>query len=583
MNEVESNLTFKTSVSRIYSVLPLLFVYIISTFSFILIINLNINSLFLIPIRVVAGFVALIVIPGYFLSELLLPVRARNVGTSIILGIILSIIEIQFAFYLTYLGIESLSLVFLMLLLNSTVVIIGVLRRYIRDDTSSLILVGVPRYVIIIMAIAFILRILMSIISTNSIAPDASLYSDFARNLLDGNFSSSIINDSAVISIDQGVNYIAHQGFAYITFLSFIITPPLLSGPSFILTIIGTIMIIPVSSITQQFQGENTSKWVSLIIALHPLYIYHSAVAYGPEICSLVVLLFAFSIMLNSETNLRSLVLAGFLICVVDVIWLPNYYIALLTLPLIIFRFDFIQPKKGLVLTVVLGMVFVSRVFGGNILIFLLMWSTALLTFYLVSRQKDSISTTQFFPLLLGIFLLNCFWQLPMNAIISLTDGSAPETDAILNAIFAPTSFEIILRFGFFMLFHLTFSITLLLLFSLVKNKDRRSFFLFLSIGFIGALGTFKVFGVFTKDTLTLMYLFSDSRFFLYFTFFFILAASTFFKNFDIHLESLTHIRRRTLSSETKKSILIILLIVIGFTPSIIGVYSGVSLIDMQS
>jgi hypothetical protein len=197
----------------------------------IVIFNLAFLSTSSIPISIIAagaGLLGFIILPGGLLVSLVLPVKNRNIGTSFIMGLILVILEIQTLFSLL-LVVEPLWNLAISLSISSSLLCIGLLIILTSKNTNANLFtvfsLGEHRSISRILFVALIIRIGMLVIAQGSIAPDAALYADYARNMLDLQFQSSVTNDPAVIDLWSDLQYIDHQAFSYIFAVSLLLFP----------------------------------------------------------------------------------------------------------------------------------------------------------------------------------------------------------------------------------------------------------------------------------------------------------------------------------------------------------------------
>ncbi len=559
--------------------------YVISLLIFSLSLFVPESFIFILPLRAISGLIVLFLIPGSLLASYYLPQSFQNIGIYFLVGLVITLFEINIVF-LTSLLLSVHEQLVGWLIIASVVIVSIYLILHSKNDNKlfNRITLGLNRTLLCIVLFAIAIRLLVSFLAPYSIAPDASFYSDYARGILDGTFNSLVLNDAAAYDLWNGVQYAAHHGFTYITALSFILIPPTLSGPSFILIVIGTVLVILAGTLAKVYFSENVALWISMIVALHPLYIFHSAFAYGPEITTLLFLIFIF-LLINQgdfDSNITRFV-AGILLALIDVIWYPNFLIGCLVLPLAIYRLKFYRSSDGLLFTFSMLLVIITRLLFTSVLVFLLLWITIFLIPFIGKLLKGTTQYLKFIPLYLGIFSVTIFWKFPVQFISSLQPGGVPETSPILDIIFAQIPPEILIRFSLFIGFHLSLGLLILLLVALFKREWSQDIGTLFLMSLISMVGTLKIFGHFTKDTLLIDYLYSDSRYFLFSTLMLILASGGLIAKLDFPSFQSIMKQQFRIDKKQRTSLIVFLLIFIGFLPGYLGFQSGANLIEIEA
>ncbi|MFX1368705.1 MAG: hypothetical protein ACFFAY_08920, partial [Promethearchaeota archaeon] len=267
------------SLSRRQRTLFAVSMYALVTIGFVAVSLVPLNIWTMVP-RAVLGGLSLLVFPGTLLSSLVVPERFHNLGTSIIVGIIICLITIQAALILTMLFSVRVFLLTILCIVNSVVVLtsVGIMAlRHASLRYQGFWLGALDNRTIAFMGLALAVRILLGILASDVIAPDAALYSDFARNVVKGKFWSNIDNDYAVFSLVNGVEYVTHIGFAYLAAISLLMFDVATAGPVLILIIMGVIMIVPAYHITEKYFGVGAAKWMGALLAISPLFVFHSS------------------------------------------------------------------------------------------------------------------------------------------------------------------------------------------------------------------------------------------------------------------------------------------------------------------
>jgi hypothetical protein len=215
-------------------------------------------------LRLLPGFVALIVTPGVVLS-MALPKSLRNLGFTVVLGLLLNTILVQIQISLKLLFDITIPLYAWLLIVNTAIVLFGLGILWLTDnEDSDNIELGfkVDSTLAFILIFALVLRVVLMGFGAQSIAPDASLYSDYARSILDGSFQTNVIGDNRVYTLWNQTDYSFHQGLTYLFALSWLLLTPGISGPTLILTLSGVFLIVIAFNITS-FYFSKRAAYVS--------------------------------------------------------------------------------------------------------------------------------------------------------------------------------------------------------------------------------------------------------------------------------------------------------------------------------
>jgi hypothetical protein len=302
------------------------------------------------------------------------------------------------------------------------------------------------------------------------------------------------------------------------------ILPPNTAGPTFILNIVGLLLIPLTYRILDSYFERPVPLIGAFIISIHPTFVFHSVVAYGPEITSLVFLAFGFALLSRRvDSNQINYLLIGIIVGLIDAIWFANFYIACLSIPFFI-ALSHSSDRRSLSFTFVLFVLaMLARQFYLSPALFAAIWIFIAVLFLVILRHYPNPTISSVGPMLLGIFSMIVLWRGATQ--IAVGQGSQYTAGlSLANALFAIPDIEIILRFLHFIVFHMTVLLFIMLLLVFALARDHRPTRVFFIVGLVGAIGTLKVFGMFGKDVLLQIYLFSDSRFFLFITFVWILA-----------------------------------------------------------
>jgi hypothetical protein len=559
------------------------------------------DLLIFVPVRIVAGLISVLIIPGAIIAERTLPKEYKGLGASIIVGLLLNSIEIQIGFLSALILNIKLSGSVWILIINPLIVLSYYLYSQINSKKSTSFdsfTIGVKGRVLHIIVLGLCLRLVVLFFAQNSLAPDAALYSDYARGVIEGSYSTRIIDDGRVYSLWNGVEYCFHQGFTYLFAVSWMLITPGAAGPTLVLTIAGMAIILVSYQVAERFYNRIAASCVVILLSFHPLFVYHSAVAYGPEITSLMFVLGAFTLLVSeNEGGYGKYFLGGLLFGLSDVVWYSNYLLFCVALPffLIIIK-EKTGPSAGLFFV---GMPFaiLARVFYTNIVAFNTTWIALFLVLgiILVARpHRQYLKTAAFF---VGTAAVMYLWRWPVQ-IVYMQKTISAATHAIrsfvgtlqaanpdISVLLRPLNPEIIPNFLFYILFHATIVLFLLLPIAIYMGRKSSASFGFLSMSIIGAGGTFVLFSSFSyfKEVLLPIYIFSDSRFFLSISLMGVLALGGAFAQMKLDF---TQPAGWIPTKEQRKKIsasIVLAVTLIGFVPGYFLMPAGLDLINYEA
>ncbi|MHA2064876.1 MAG: hypothetical protein ACXABY_10925, partial [Candidatus Thorarchaeota archaeon] len=281
----------------------------------------------------------------------------------------------------------------------------------------------------------------------------------------------------------------------------------------------------------------------------------------------------------------------------VDSIWYANFYLICAIIPV----YALLTSKKKKTYThlplLLLPIALVSRAFFDSPISFYSCWILIFVTLLFIvvpQRGRDSRKYLGFYGLLFAVWVYN-IWPLQMtipSGQISTTLSLPPIPpqfshlfDDILVVLNAPITLDLIVKFTFFLLFHLSFGVVLLLIMSFRQHEMRYDSFTFLFMLLIGCVGTLYVFaGLSTgKDTLIPVYIYSDSRFFLSLSLLGLIASSRYF---GLHTSASTvspsrmTLRRLVTDRRMRRQYVAFIVVAIGLIPSFAAIPTGLTLIN---
>ena len=392
--------------------------YLISTVVFLLTYSAPISPL-VAAIRPASGFISVILLPGAFVTHCVISERWRNLGTNLLLGLMLAIIETHLLFIVSLITNLQIPFVLWICSMNTLIAItclIYILRGSTKDLFQAVLQFGSDRRLLLVAVLGLVLRFVLLGIAQESIAPDASLYANYARGIIDGNFQSSVLNDGAVSAIGDNVAYLAHQAFAYVFAISWLLLPPTTSGPTLLLPLIGVALVFPTYSITNRFFGPSAAICAAFIVAMHPLFVFHSSVAYGPEITSLLFILSVILFFVDDRTSSpKAFLVAGLLIGLVDVLWYANFYLVCIALPAILVLLRILDRSQFIVFSTTMLFVILATTFIRNIVVFFVSWAILFAVLALARELRPNPNLQRLVPFVVGIASVAFLWSWPLR------------------------------------------------------------------------------------------------------------------------------------------------------------------------
>jgi hypothetical protein len=574
-----------TLLNEEWSVTSLAAIYSISVLVFCLSYIFG-NSLFWLVPRFVTGIVCLLIMPGLVITEIFLPRQDYRFASWILLSILLNFVAIQCSFFFRFFVNLRLELWIWLAFLDSIVALMGLAYLKQQNRSLSIKLDGLSSYEPMFrnaLILGILLRVVLQIVSIGSLAPDASLYADYSRGIIDGSFTSLIQNDTAVFFFPDGIQYVAHQCFTYLFSISWMIVPPTSSGPTFLLVVIGLILLFPCYSIVERNMGPKVASAVVFILALSPIMVFHSALAYGPEILSLVFIMFSLNYILeNDEPDMVLLLLSGLLAGFVDAVWYLNFYIYCMILPIIMHFGKNQDVRTTTGFTALMILTFFSRVLFSNILLYIILWVAIFSLLGIFKGFAKDLGIHRMAPMFLGVFVVISVFRSPFLLAASSVSGivgTVPETTTLWSVVLAPLDLAIVSRFFLFIVFHTSIILFIMAILSLRDKANLKMSIAFASSALITSVATLKIFGHFTKNTLLPEYLYSDSRYFLLISVMLTFTAGFYLKRvFDLNELRMN----KRFFNRRLQTTFILGVILIGFVPGYLAIPSGIALVDYE-
>jgi hypothetical protein len=538
--------------------------------------------------RVVTGFLAILVLPGVFLSISVMNRKWRNLGTTLLLGLTNFLVWVQVGFLIRIVLGAVVPLLVWTVCANAFSFAIFIIRYYSWREDCKLDYLEIRETLVVefpkILTIALLLRVILVLIAQDAISPDASLYADYASGIIEGQFSTMVMGDGSVHEIIPDVQYLTHQATTYIFALSWLMIDPPVAGPVLSLVLVGCLLIFPCYEIASRCFGSTAAKRIAAIIAIHPLFIFHSSIGYGPTLTSSLFLIYAALFILggyDQSSSSTPWVLTGLILGFVDVIWYPGFYAACITLPIAYLYVKRKHQNDSLKYLSPIIIALAARLIYSNTLIFYGVWAVLFSLFYLIKKEGKHPKLRREFYLFAGVLFVIALWRLPIQIRV-LIDGSATNIPQSLLSVVAsaPSLISKVPNILIFILFHVTPILLLLIPFGIIRGSNRDSTSIFAFIGCLLLAEVILSLGVIT-ESLQLIYFFSDSRFFLLPVLMLILSLGSIMS----HPEKVPILGANLgflKDSVDRRTLFILALVSIGFIPSYLAYPSGISLIDIE-
>ncbi len=553
-------------------------------------------------LSILPGIYVFILTPGSVFSSLYPSKGLGSLPYTVITGLLFNSILIHVLFYVNLITAFVIPLATWLLAFNVTLVaIVSVLTWSKKLDLRRGPWFSQPdeKCLAVLLLLALAIRIILAMISANSIAADASLYSDYARSIINGEFHSNVIGDPTVYEMANGIQYSVHQGFIYLSSISFLLFSPFLSGPTVILIILGLCLILFCYEITSQFFGNKSALWVAGVISVHPLFVFHSVVAFGPELSSLVFLMGGISIIVQGdEASPFQWLLAGMLIGFADVIWTPNFLFFSAAFPILAYMIRNMTTSMRVTLSIGTVIMSIVRIFYWDLqfpFIFIwIIWTG--FTLIIHKRRRTFMGVPLLFTW--GILGIIVFWRALVHVapIVSGLSRATPRDTLVLlqipsiplNIFNMGISNSIIIGVLLFFVTHSTPIILVLSIISLVRGYNKSAIFGFWLMCIVGLVGTTIVLNALgnTKDVLLPAYFYSDSRFFISLVLLMVMASGGMFRRVPkiwTIKGSVGKARGRLIIGQGKVGCIVVLVLLASLLPNYAQIPSGLELNNFES
>ncbi len=521
MSEIDAKICSRNSSFFYKSIIERLGVYLLLLSIFC--ISFSMNAPILILPNFVMGFILLIWIPGTEFRKRLFA-DFDPIGLNVFCGIVLNIIFIQIQFLLSYLFGFKIFLVLWLAIMNAFLVSsysIVYRKQMPLEMVSMRIDMNMLRkkYSTDILAIAFLgilIRCFFWYLGQDSFSPDAGMYFDYARHLLVGEFNSNLLNDGAIITLNEFVGQITHQSTAYLFSLSMILVPSYGYSPVVLQIIMGQLLAFGCYEILKHFLDREQARIGLLLASLHPTLVYFSSISYGPSMFSLVILTYVILLLVTiGRDSSSTLAFVGFLIVLIESIWYANLFVLIVIL---VFGRLF-QKTRNLKRMFLFGisflLVILARQLVTNLLVYFTIVVVLLISFPLLDRFENQIEWKSYFPLFFSIFIFFELFYLPMqlSAIANAGTRITIAGNIIVYALSKIPNTEYFFLFSQFILWHISALIVIGVIISLLVRKNRETTYLLGSVLVFCTIGTFLVMSYI--EPLEPAYLYTSARFLL--------------------------------------------------------------------
>ena len=567
------------------------FLYRLLFFSLILLVFLlsdNVDLWFIDDIvRAVSGVIAIIVIPGECLAVKILG-SEKPLGVGFILGLVLNLIFIQIQFTLAVLF--GLQFELDIWLASCNLIFVNIVW-IIRPDSLKMmelhywydkIMMKIDRSLLKIILIGVFIRVGFAIVGLTSFAPDAGLYFDYARSINIGVFQSNVLNDGSVMVRLNGVEEIAHQSTSYLYSISYMLQPAI-GNPILLLTITGILLIVVCYEITNRYFNKSSAIIAAILTAVHPTLVYFSVVGYGPELFSLVFLLFAFLLFLSPmKKNSAFMILPGFLLALVESIWFVTFYFFVFLVPILLLVTNNGPKRQSFVIALLLGITLIARYLIINAVIFITLWCLIFGIIYIINEHSslkiEKNLTAAFGGLLIGTLVL--YFPSGLTNFFLMTPVSSIALDELPKSILTIPSLDYILGSTFLIVWHLTPALIISIFVGFIFMRNNKAYRTLLvasvamTIGIVVALSQI--------ESMRIEYLYTSARFLL-FVISFVCILSAVFISMIVEREKQTTFedttpRRRQLI-QTKTIPFIVLIVFASFLPGYLVFESNASFV----
>ncbi len=484
------------------------------------------------PIAGVLSFISgttwSILIPGFAILSVILPDEKPSLATVVLAGLALDMFIIHLSYLLALFAEVFVHPLVFMLVLHSILVLV-LMRRAVSFDVPSLddvrLCLHQQKMVVFLIIVGVALRLIVAAMASESIAPDACMYSNYARNLLTGNFETDVLQDARIYDLRNGMQYSFHQGYIYLASLSFVLVQPVISGPVPILILAGLALAGMVYNLGKNLFSDRAGTAAAAIILTHPTFVFHSSVAYGPEITSLLAILGCLVILTHrGPLHKMHYFMAGILLAIGDLIWYPNFLLFTAALPVFLYFVNRLTKRELVSVALISWSLLAMRIFFVYIDLYFISVFVTLATSAVVGSRRNQVSEYGF--LAVAVIVTEAIWRgtiqlfsstvgyyFQPQMLNSLAQAPNPQLAIFLREI---TS-ELIIKYVSFLTMHVTPVILVGSIAGLFLPKTRRNIAGCLSVLVVGSIGTLFLFASFSgfKEVLTMQYILSDSRFFL--------------------------------------------------------------------
>jgi hypothetical protein len=284
---------------------------------------------FIYPLRVLIGLIALVGIPGYYLSLALYDRPsglAERLGISLIFGLALQVFNIVVLWAILDMlpiGLEE-------SLCIMTFAAIVILTLLLRNRPCAFVINRINRVDILLLlgfVVAISLRLWFQSFNNDYITSDGAWYCDLARNIVNlGVFGSKTIFTDPVRNVYNMNGFFDHQFVSFALALFFTIGGVNYFSAKLLLVFAGSVLVFPTYYLAKEVFNARVGLIAAFIIAIFPQLLFYSSILFGDEILNnlfFLMMFYFFVLSFKNTDNVWYPFLAGLFLYLTRGVW--NY------------------------------------------------------------------------------------------------------------------------------------------------------------------------------------------------------------------------------------------------------------------
>ncbi len=291
--------------------------------------------------RLMIGLFGLIFLPGFIFANIALDEENVNIGSSLILGFMLQLLNV-YVIWMLHIFCNPVNFALLMYTLTIIEVVLVSVLSYMRG-----LMLGIskmlnkrkhdPALVVILLYIVLALYWQQWAPAPHS---DGAAYLDMARNVVNnGSFYSNMLlpnNTWSYVTYSSGMH--THMFGYFAIALFFMLGDISLFSAKIMLIFTGMLVIMLVYGLTKKLFNINVARLAALITAISPELLTHIGLVGGPEIPSALFILFTIYLLVYAPSSKRKItmaLIAGLSLFIAWYAWEFNFLVMLTFLPLL--------------------------------------------------------------------------------------------------------------------------------------------------------------------------------------------------------------------------------------------------------